>query len=254
MRLSPEQRHHFQAKSYVVAGPVVEEPGLQLLRAGYDELMERWAAECEVEREEYERVVSQWTSVWSRHRAFANHVHNTRIAEATRQLLAVESLQLFHDHMISKPPGSSETVPWHQDYPFWPVSHPTALSCWVPLDDITLNSGGLRFMPGAHLEGEERAVDFLRRNKRWGARERDAVAIEVPAGWGVFHSCLSWHTSPPNASETARRAIITILMDASCTYEPEHSGWHPMNDYVTVPPGSRFNPDAFPIIGSTHAA
>lgn len=248
MWLTADQVAAFHRESYVTAGPLLDAVALDRLRGALDALMERWATECESSREDYERVVSQWTNVWRRHPAFAEHLHNQRIAAAARQLLDAPELQLFHDHVISKPPKHSETVPWHQDFPFWPVSEPRALSCWVALDDVVADSGALRFMPGAHLAGAEPAVDFLCRNKTWGAREPEAVPVEVPAGWGVFHSCLSWHMSPPNTTNTQRRAAITILMDARCTYAPDTSSWHPMNAFVRVDAGDRFNADAFPLI------
>lgn len=105
-------------------------------------------------------------------------------------------------------------------------------------------------MPGAHCEGEQPPVDFLRANKQWGDRETAAATVEVPAGGAVFHDCLSWHMSPPNTTAAQRRAIITIVMDAECRWNQDHSVWHPMNEYVRVARGERFNEDEFPILGS----
>jgi ectoine hydroxylase-related dioxygenase (phytanoyl-CoA dioxygenase family) len=107
----------------------------------------------------------------------------------------------------------------------------------------------MHFMPGAHREGERTAVDFLNDTTDWGNRSQDKVAVPVTAGWGIFHHCLSWHTTPPNGTTRPRRAYITIFMDATCTYLPSHSQWHPMNKRVSVEPGAVFNDDCFPILG-----
>lgn len=247
--LSPDQYTHFFEQGYVVVPGVVARERIEALRAAHEQLLERWARECDTSRPQYERVVSQWTSLHEQHDAFAQQIHHPTVGAIARQLLNVSRLQLFHDHFISKPPQVSDTIPWHQDYPFWPVSEPRALSCWLALDDVGANAGGMRFLPGAHLEGEQPPVDFLHAPKNWGARESQAREVWVNAGDCIFHDCLSWHTSAPNTSERPRRAFIVILMSAECRWAPEHADWHPMNECVTVPAGAPFNVDRFPLIG-----
>ena len=243
----------FHEQGYLVIESLIEPSRVALLRAAFDELLDRWSAECSVSRERYLQVISQWTNVWEKHPQFATQVHHPRMLAIVRGLLGVPALRLFHDHLIFKPGRAEElrsaTIPWHQDFPFWPVDAPRAVSCWLALDDVSADSGAMRFMPGAHLEGEEPPVDFLCRQKDWGARAADAVPIEVPAGGAVFHSCLSWHMSPPNHSVRDRRAYITIMLDAACRWQPAHADWHPMNKRVTVEPGQPFNEDVFPILG-----
>ena len=157
------------------------------------------------------------------------------------ELISCQRVRLFHDHVISKPPEYSHTIPWHQDYPYWPVSAPRAVSLWLALDDADAESGCMHFMPGAHREGERPAVDFLNDRTDWGERIQQQTAVPVPAGWGIFHHCLSWHTSPPNRSLRPRRAHITVFLDAACTYMPSHSGWHPMNKRVRIAPDEIFS-------------
>lgn len=252
--ISPAEVDAFHQDGYVVIGPLLSAEEVERLREAHDALLDRWARECDVAVTDYVRVVSQWTGLWKQHPTFAAHIRRPRIAAIACRLLGAERVQLFHDHLISKPPHHSSTIPWHQDYPFWPIDQPRALSCWLALDDATAESGAMRFMPGAHRGGEQPAVDFLRANKDWGAREREARPVPVPAGWCVFHNCLSWHMSPPNMTERPRRALIAILMDAASRWDPEHSGWHPMNDLVRVARGEHFNTDEFPIAGAGEVA
>ena len=246
--IDQERIDFFQRESYLVLGPLVDGPTLVGLRSAFEELELAWAAECDVSIERYRSVVSEWTGLWKQHGAFARQLHHPEVEQIARALLGVERLQLFHDHLISKPPEYSSTVPWHQDYPFWPIDAPRALSCWLSLDGAVIEAGALRFMPGAHREGERPPVDFLQRNKDWGPREKDAIAVPVEPGCIIFHSCLSWHMSPPNQTDRPRRAYIAILMDADCRWEPDHAAWHPMNDLVSVGRGEQLNTDRFPLI------
>lgn len=239
----------FQRNGFLAVDVGLAPEEVQRLRSALDSLHAQWARELDVPREEYLRVVSQWTNVWERHPAFAAQLRHPEVTQMAAALIGCERVRVFHDHLISKPPGASRAVPWHQDYPYWPLSAPRAVSCWLALDDVDADSGCMHFMPGGHCEGEKQAIDFLNDQKDWGARGQDVVAVPLRAGACVFHSCLSWHTTPPNSTNRQRRAYIAIYMDAECTYAPEHSQWHPMNARVTVAPGIVFNDDAFPIVG-----
>jgi len=248
--ITEEQVAGFHRDGYVVVDDLLSRPAVENLRAAHDELLRRWASECSCSIDDYTRVVSQWTGLWKQHPAFHGHIHRPALAAIARRLLGATHVQLFHDHLISKPPRHSATIPWHQDYPFWPIDKPRALSCWVALDDATAASGALRFMPGAHHRGEQPPIDFLRANKQWGPAEAMAVDVEVRAGSAIIHDCLSWHMSPPNTTAAQRRAIITIVMDSECRWHKARSSWHPMNAYVSVADGECFNGDEFPLIGA----
>lgn len=249
MILSETQVASFHRQGFLVVGPLVSPEGVSSLRAALAGLWERWAKEIGVETGEYCRVVSQWTNLWRVDPCFAAQLRAPDCTAMAAQLIGCSRVRVFHDHVISKPPGQSSAVPWHQDYPYWPIEAPHAVSLWLALDPVTPQSGCMHFMPGAHREGEGRAVDFLNDRKDWGERQREVLATPMPAGWGVFHHCLSWHTTPENATDAPRRAYISIYMDAASVYDPSHSGWHPMNEHVTVGPGEIFNSDAFPVVG-----
>lgn len=249
MELGPAQLESFATEGHLVVGPLVPPRRVERLRGALDELWDAWSAELGVSRAAYCRVVSQWTNLWESHPAFAEQLRDPVCTAMAARLIGCRRVRVFHDHVISKPPGQSGAVPWHQDYPYWPLNAPRAVSLWLALDDATPESGCMHFMPGAHREGEGAAVDFLNDSKDWGPRGSAVRAVPVPAGWGIFHHCLSWHTTPANTTERPRRAYISIYMDADCTYDPAHSQWHPMNARVRVSPGGVFNDDKFPIVG-----
>lgn len=254
MNLTPTQQATYAEQGWVLVGPVIDAAQVRRLQEAFDQRMRCFADEIDVPVEEYLQVVSQWTNLWEHDAVFRDQLHDRRLAAIACQLIGCEQVRVLHDHLIAKPPQHGNTIPWHRDLPNWPVREPRALSCWLALDDVTIESGAMRFMPGAHREPMTSSIDFLNEAKDWGDRAGDAVAVEVPAGWAIFHHCLSWHTSPPNTTDRWRRAYITICMDATCTYDPARAGWHPITDRVTVPAGSVFNDDAFPVLGRPEAA
>ncbi|MEZ4266416.1 MAG: phytanoyl-CoA dioxygenase family protein [Myxococcota bacterium] len=252
--LSPQQRATFDERGHLVVESLLDPVRVARLREAFEAQTVAWAAEIGAGVEEYLSVISQWTNVWEHNRAFQDQLHDPRAAAIAAELIGCDRVRVFHDHVIVKPPGGGDTIPWHRDLPNWPVAEPRAVSCWLALDDVTVESGAMRFMPGAHKEPITRSIDFLNEAKSWGERGADAVAVPVSAGTAIFHHCLSWHSSPPNTTDGWRRAYITIYLDATCTFDPSRAEWHPMTSRVTVPPGAPFNEDAFPTLGGRGVA
>jgi phytanoyl-CoA hydroxylase len=248
-KITLAQRAQFDEQGYLVVGPLVPPEQVARLGRSFEAQVADWAAAIDTPLDDYLSVVSQWTNVWEHNTAFRAQMYHQRAAAIAASLIGCAKVRVFHDHLIVKPPQGGGTVPWHRDLPNWPVAEPRAVSCWLALDDVTAASGAMRFMPGGHKEPMSRSIDFLNEAKEWGAREQEAVPVPVLAGSAIFHHCLSWHMSPPNATAGWRRAYITIYMDAACTFDPARAGWHPMTGRVTVPPGAVFNEDAFPTLG-----
>ncbi len=244
----------FHRDGYVVIGPLVTPAELDTLRQAFDELTAGYAARIDVPHDEYLDVVSQLTNVWPDHPAFAHQVHHPVAQAIARRLIGCERLQLFHDHLIIKPPHGGDAIPWHRDYPNWPLSQPRALSCWLALDDVAVSSGAMRFLPGSHRDPLTPAVDFMNDSTTWGSREAEVRAVQVPAGWAIFHHNLVWHMSPRNETEVWRRAYISILFDADLTFDPSTAGWHPMAKRFGARPGESLPVDAFPLIRGPHTS
>lgn len=244
-----EQRARFWDQGHVEVGPLVSPKQVERLRRAFEEQSRTWAAQIDTPLEDYLSVVSQWTNVWEHNRVFREQLFHERAATIAAELIGCERVRVFHDHLIVKPPHGGSTIPWHRDLANWPVSEPRGVSCWLALDDVTRESGAMRFMPGGHSEPVTPSIDFLNEAKAWGEREKEAVSVPVAAGSAVFHHCLSWHSSPPNKTAAWRRAYITIYIDATCTFDPDRAGWHPMSCRVSVPAGAVFNEDRFPTLG-----
>ncbi len=247
--LSEKDRGHFQQRGWLVVRDLIDASEAAELRTEFELQAQAWAADIDTSVDDYLEVVSQWTNVWEHNARFRQQLHHPRAAKIAAELLTCETVRLFHDHLIVKPPLGGSTIPWHRDLANWPVAEPAGLSCWLALDDAPEQAGAMRYMSATHRDPETRSIDFLNESKEWGEREQEAVSIPLRAGDAVFHHCLTWHSSPPNRTDHWRRAYITIYLDARCTFSPERAGWHPMSDRVSVPSGAIFNADKFPLLG-----
>jgi ectoine hydroxylase-related dioxygenase (phytanoyl-CoA dioxygenase family) len=141
---------------------------------------------------------------------------------AAAQLLGVEPEQVTgYNHMLYKPANHGSVTPWHQDEEGWCLGTPArmfvarALNCWMPLDEATVESGCMQFIPRSFLrEGHYPHTD---RGDGTAVRiahdfdESQAVAMPVPAGGATFHHCRTLHYSGPNTTDHPRRAMVFVF-------------------------------------------
>jgi phytanoyl-CoA hydroxylase len=133
-----------------------------------------------------------------------------RALGVARELLGEDAAFDF-DMLIDKAPRTLTPTPWHQDCAYWiDLPDRRAASCWIALDDATIDNGCLWFVPGSH----RRPVRPHRSAGRGGgALECDASESEgqpVPLGAGscTFHHGGTLHYSRGNATSERRRALI----------------------------------------------
>ncbi len=127
-----------------------------------------------------------------------------------RELLG-EDMAFDFDMLIDKAPQSGTPTPWHQDCAYWPdLPDKRAASCWIALDEATLDNGCMWFVPGSH-EGELRPHHPA--GKGGGALECDGSEEEgrpvpLPPGACTFHGGGTLHYSRGNTTTGHRRALI----------------------------------------------
>ena len=107
-------------------------------------------------------------------------------------------------------------VAWHQDYSYWTRTLPMAhLTCWIGLDDSTLENGCLYYVPGSHrwnllpqtgLAGDMDEIMTVLTPEQKAAFH--PIPIELKRGECSFHHPLMVHGSYANYSDRPRRATI----------------------------------------------
>lgn len=135
--------------------------------------------------------------------------------ELVRDLLGPD-VRLPMSALFAKPSGHGSETPWHQDQGLWKITLPTAVSCWVALDDCTRENGCLQMVPGSHRGG---VVSHVRDEGAIHPHLPDRTVdpaksrfIEMRAGSGVFFTGTTWHYSAPNRSEDRRLGIVCVYV------------------------------------------
>jgi ectoine hydroxylase-related dioxygenase (phytanoyl-CoA dioxygenase family) len=160
-------------------------------------------------------------NLWERDERFWKIASNPVIAGMARQLLGSKEIVLMEDGAVVKKPVVGGKLSWHQDYAYWPLASPGAVTCWIALDDVGGENGGMQVAAGSHKLGEKLPVEFgdgssFMHEERPGIDEivpveeagLEAVGYELKAGECGFHHSLIWHASGPNTSPNPRRGFI----------------------------------------------
>ncbi|MDP6166383.1 MAG: phytanoyl-CoA dioxygenase family protein [Gammaproteobacteria bacterium] len=85
---------------------------------------------------------------WPRFKEFEQAIFNSPAPRVAAQLMQSQNVQVFHDHILVKEPGTSLATPWHQDSPYYFVEGEQTISFWSPMDHVT--DATLRFVAGSH--------------------------------------------------------------------------------------------------------
>lgn len=85
---------------------------------------------------------------WTRIPEFEQVIRESAVAEVAADLMQSNGVQVFHDHVLVKEPGTSKPTPWHQDGPYYFVEGQQTVSFWSPLDPV--REASLRCVAGSH--------------------------------------------------------------------------------------------------------
>lgn len=206
-----------ESKAYELTDPIVDsDHGKATAGSGTASAV---AETTEVEKKPHS--VPFLFNLWERDERFWEIVANPVIAGMARQLLGSDEVVLMEDGAVVKKPVVGGRLAWHQDFAYWPLATPDAVTCWIALDDVSAENGGMQVAAGSHKLGEKLPVEFgdgssFMHAQRPGLGEvrppeeegLEVVGYELKAGECGFHHALLWHASGPNTSQNPRRGFI----------------------------------------------
>jgi len=131
------------------------------------------------------------------------------------------------DHLFLKEAGSSLKTGFHQDAPYFPFdSSVKAAVCWVPVDAVTKESGGMRYIKGSHKWPEYSPPQLITTESVDGSHgveplpdieagiksgEYEVLEFDnVQPGDVIIHCPNTVHGSSGNTSSSQRRMAASI--------------------------------------------
>ena len=196
---------------------------------------------------------------WNRISQFQEVIKNSKVAEVAAGLMKSKTVQVFHDHVLVKEPGTSKPTPWHQDSPYYFVEGSQTVSFWSPVDAVT--DATLRCVAGSHkwskpvlptrwLNEDKFYKDTV---KYMPVPDPDAEGMKVlewdmdPGDAVAFHYRIL-HGARGNETKKRRRAFSLRLVGDDARYVERPGPTSPPFPGHNMKPGDRLREDWFPII------
>lgn len=206
-------------------------------------------------RSTYDKAFLQVTNLRKHSAPVDEFVRSRRLAKIAADLLSVDAVRLYADQALYKEPTGGIT-PWHADQYYWPLSSDRAVTVWIPLQDTPSEMGPLEFAAESHRYDYGRELPISEESERriQAAMEAEGFRVDqAPYTLGDVSYHLGWtfHRAGPNRSQTARRVMTAIYVDADIRPVPPMNAPQQESLDVTmagVPIGSLLDTPDHPIL------
>ncbi len=198
---------------------------------------------------------------WSRIAEFEEVIKQSAAAEVAADLMRSKTVQLFHDHVLVKEPGTSKPTPWHTDGPYYFVEGRQTVSFWSPLDAVT--EASLRCVAGSHLwEKPVLPTRWLSETSFYpdadaympvpdpDAEGMSVREYEMEPGDAVAFNYSILHGARGNETTQRRRAFSLRLLGDDARYVERPGPTSPPFPGHDMQPGQRLREDWFPMLYS----
>ncbi|MEY8801316.1 phytanoyl-CoA dioxygenase family protein [Leisingera sp. XS_AS12] len=196
---------------------------------------------------------------WTRIPQFQQAIEQSPVAEVAADLMQSSTVQMFHDHVLVKEPGTSMATPWHQDGPYYFVEGQQTVSFWSPLDPV--KEATLRCVAGSHKWEKEvlptrwvSEADFFPDEGQYmavpdpDAEGMTVLEYEMQPGDAVAFNYRTLHGSRGNTSTSRRRAFSLRLVGDDARYVERPGPTSPPFPGHDMQPGQRLREDWFPVL------
>jgi ectoine hydroxylase-related dioxygenase (phytanoyl-CoA dioxygenase family) len=201
---------------------------------------------------------------WQRIPAYRAFFFDSPLKHLAAELMGSPRVNLYHEHVLVKEPGTLERTPWHHDQPYYPIDGEHIISFWIPLDPVTRGTCP-EFIAGSHRWGRWfRPARFADQQAHANATdgrfetipdfeaERDRHRLMTwelaPGDCLAFHG-LTVHGAPENLSPHRRRAFSARFTGADARFVLREGFMSPPPPTADGPaPGAPMDSPVFPVL------
>jgi ectoine hydroxylase-related dioxygenase (phytanoyl-CoA dioxygenase family) len=134
---------------------------------------------------------------WQDNEHYRRFIFDSPLAEIAGRLMQSSTARLYHDHMLTKEPGTRQPTPWHQDQPYYNIEGRQNVSFWIPVDAVNREST-LEFIAGSHLGPWLMPRSFMDSQARWFPEGTLADLPDIEGNRGAY-PILGWELQPGDA-------------------------------------------------------
>lgn len=196
---------------------------------------------------------------WPRIPEFERVIRSGPAARVAARLMGSRRVQLFHEHVLVKEPGTAKPTPWHQDAPYYFVEGRQTVSFWCPLDPV--DEATLRCVAGSHLWPRPvlptrwlaETAFYPDSDAYMPVPDPDAEGMDIrewsmAPGDAVAFAFETLHGARGNVAAARRRAFSLRLVGDDARYVARPGRTSPPFPGHGMQPGDRLREDWFPTL------
>jgi len=134
---------------------------------------------------------------WQDNEHYRRFIFESPLAETAGRLMRSSTARLYHDHMLTKEPGTRQPTPWHQDQPYYNIEGRQNVSFWIPVDPVSREST-LELIAGSHLGPWLMPRSFMDAQAKWFPEGTLADLPDIEDNRGAY-PILGWEIEPGDA-------------------------------------------------------
>jgi len=264
LSVSDAQIDAFHADGAVVLRSLLGPSEIELLRAGIEENLAHPSPRAKVasDRDDPGWFIEDFCC-WRDNAHYRRLIFESALGRTGAALMRSRSARLYHDHMLTKEPGTRQRTPWHQDQPYYNIDGRQNCSFWIPVDAVPREST-LEFVARSHLGPWLMPRSFRDAQARWFPEgslgdlpdieaERSARRIlgwELEPGDAVCFHMLTLHAASGVTAGRRRRVFSVRLLGDDIRHAPRR--WPTSPDFpglaAELPAGAPMEHPLFPLL------
>ena len=259
--LSDEEIDFYQNQGAIVVKNIFR-PWTDLLRTGFEKVLKEPGPHArENVKNEEGRFFEDYCN-WQRITEFKSFAEESPAAQIVAEATGSKSIQLFHEHIFIKDPGTLKETPWHQDMPYYCVDGNDTGSFWIPLDPISKDNS-LQILLGSHKFPKLVRPTKWSNNQPWYSddnnfmdmpdittMERNILKSEMNLGDAILFNFKVLHYSPGNSENIPRRAFSMRFIGDDVKYIDRGGETSPPFKGIDLKIGAKMREDWFPVVWS----
>jgi ectoine hydroxylase-related dioxygenase (phytanoyl-CoA dioxygenase family) len=254
----------FQADGAVVLRRLLQPAEVELLRNGIEENLAHPSPRAKVASAgDDPGFFLEDFCCWQQNDCYRRFIFESQLGEVGARLMQSRCARLYHDHMLTKEPGTRARTPWHQDQPYYNISGRQNCSFWIPVDPVS-RASTLEFVAGSHRGPWLMPRSFMEREAKWFPEgslvdlpdvEADPqryriLGWELEPGDAVCFHMLTLHASAGVSGGQRRRVFSVRLLGDDIRHAPRR--WRTSPEFPglteTLPSGAPMEHPLFPTL------
>ena len=257
--LSSEEINSYKNQGAIVIKNIFSS-WIDLLREGFEKVLKEPGPHARENVKSDEGRFFEDYCNWQRIPEFKKFAEESPAAKLVAEATGSKSIQLFHEHIFVKDPGTVKETPWHQDMPYYCVDGNDTGSFWIPLDPIT-KENSLKILLGSHKFTKLVRPTKWSNNKPWyknddnymdmpniNSMEENILKCEMNLGDAILFNFKILHSSPGNLENTPRRAFSMRFIGDDVKYMDRGEETSPPFKGINLEIGEKMREDWFPVV------